>query len=170
MSGSRYVLTFIDDFSRFNWVFFLKKKYEVLDRFTEFKASIENASGRRIKSLRYDNGGYYIKSDLLQICAKYGIQIQHYIPYTPRQNGIAERKNQALKEMTTCMLESKGLAANLSAEAINFYAHIQNSVTHSSMKYKTPFIAYLDTSRMCQISRFLGPLHGLEFCMTRGKI
>ena len=51
MSGSRYVLTFIDDFSRFTWVFFLKKKYEVLERFTEFKASVENASGRKIKSL-----------------------------------------------------------------------------------------------------------------------
>ena len=62
MSGSWYVLTFIDDFSRYTWVFFLKKKSEVLERFTEFKASVENASGRKIKSLIYDNGGEYIKS------------------------------------------------------------------------------------------------------------
>ena len=61
MSGSRYVLTFIYDFSRFTWVFFLKKKYEVLERFIEFKASMENVSGRKIKSLIYDNGGDYIK-------------------------------------------------------------------------------------------------------------
>ena len=47
---SRYVLTFIDDFSKFTWVFFVKKKYEVLERFTEFKASVENVFGRKIKS------------------------------------------------------------------------------------------------------------------------
>ena len=52
MSGSWYVLTFIYYFSRYTWVFFLKKKYEVLERFIEFKALVENASGRKIKSLR----------------------------------------------------------------------------------------------------------------------
>ena len=62
MSGSYYVLIFIDDLSRDTWVFFLKKKSEVLERFTEFKALVENASGRKIKSLISDDGGKYIKS------------------------------------------------------------------------------------------------------------
>ena len=57
MNGSRYVLTFIDDLSRFTWVYFLKKKYEILEKFIDFKASVENAYGRKIKALRYDNGG-----------------------------------------------------------------------------------------------------------------
>ena len=56
MSGSRYVLTFIDDLSRYNWVFFLKKKSEVLEKFIEFKALVENVSGRKIQYLRFDNG------------------------------------------------------------------------------------------------------------------
>ena len=86
------ILTFIHDFSRYTWVFFLKKKYEVFERFAKFKASAENAYGRKINYLGYDNGGEYIGSKLLQICAKYGIQIQHSIPYTPQQNGVAERK------------------------------------------------------------------------------
>ena len=67
MIGSWYVLTFIDDFSRYTWAFFLKKKSEVLERFTEFKAFVENASGRKIKSLRSDNGGEYINTKFLQI-------------------------------------------------------------------------------------------------------
>ena len=62
MIGSRYVLTFIDDFSRYTWVFFLQKKYEVFERFTEFKAFVESAYERKIKSLRYDNRGDYINS------------------------------------------------------------------------------------------------------------
>ena len=48
-----------------------------------------------------------------------GIQVQHSIPYTPQQNGVAERKNRSLKEMTTCMLESKKLAENLWDEAMH---------------------------------------------------
>ena len=93
-------------------------------------------------SLRYDNGGEYIKSELLQICAKYGINIQHSIPYSPQQNGVAERKNRALKEMTTCMLEAKDLPTNILAEEMNVAAYIQNRVPNSSMKGKTHFEAY----------------------------
>ena len=103
---------------------------------------MENASRRKIKYLRYDNGGEYIKSIFLQICADIGIQIQHSIPYTPWQNGVVERKNQALKEMTTCMLEARGLDTNLWDGAMSVASHIQNRVPHSSVKGKTPFEAY----------------------------
>ena len=62
MNGSRYVLTFIDDFSRYTWVFFIKKKSEVLEKFIELKALVENASERKIKYFQSDNGGEYISS------------------------------------------------------------------------------------------------------------
>ena len=113
-----------------------------MERFTEFKASIENDFERKIKSLRSNNGGEYIKSELVQIFSDSGIQIQHSIPYTPEQTRVAERKNQALKEMTTCMLEAKGLDDKLWAEDMNVAAHIKNRVPHSSMKGKTPSKAY----------------------------
>ena len=97
--------------------FFIKKKSEDLEKFTELKALIENASGKKIKILRSDNGGEYINNELLHICSQIGIQIHHSVPYTPQHNGVAERKNRSLKEMTTCMLESKKLDANLWAES-----------------------------------------------------
>ena len=50
INGSRYLITFIDDFSRYTWVFFLKKKSEVCENFSELKALIENASGLRSRS------------------------------------------------------------------------------------------------------------------------
>ena len=62
MSGSRYVLNFIYDLSRFTWVYFLKKKSEVLEKFIDFKDYVENATVSKIKSLRYNNGCEYIKS------------------------------------------------------------------------------------------------------------
>ena len=122
MSVSRYVLTFIYDLPRFTWVYFLKNKSEVLEKFIDFNAFVETATVSKIKALRSDNGGEYIKLEIFQICAENGINIQHTVPYTPQQNGVAENKNRALKDMTTCMLESKDLDANIWVEAMNVAA------------------------------------------------
>ena len=73
MNGSRYLLTFIDDFSRYTCVFFLKKKSEVCEKFFELKALIENAFGLKIKIMRYDNGGEYVSNEFLHICSQSGI-------------------------------------------------------------------------------------------------
>ena len=51
-----YYVSFIDDFSRKTWIYFRRKKYEVFDRFNEFKALVENQTKKRIKVLRTDNG------------------------------------------------------------------------------------------------------------------
>ena len=60
MNRSRYLLTFIDYFSRYTWVFFLKKKSKVCEKFSELKALIENSSGIKIKILISNNGGEYV--------------------------------------------------------------------------------------------------------------
>ena len=58
--GSHYMLTFIDDYTRETWVYFLKLKSEVFEKFCHFKALVENQSGQHIKVLRTDRGGEYI--------------------------------------------------------------------------------------------------------------
>ena len=83
MNGSRYVLTFIDDFSMYTWVFFIKNKSKVCEKITDLKALIENASGQKINILRADNGGEYASNELLHICSQSGIQFQHSIPTLP---------------------------------------------------------------------------------------
>eukprot|EP00253_Pinus_taeda_P026116 PITA_26116 len=57
LGKSVYYVSFIDDFSRNTWIYFLKKKSEVFDRFKEFKALVENQTEKKIKVLRTDNGG-----------------------------------------------------------------------------------------------------------------
>jgi hypothetical protein len=52
-------VSFIDDYSRKTWVYFLKLKDEVFAKFKEFKALIENILERNIKILRSNNGGEY---------------------------------------------------------------------------------------------------------------
>lgn len=52
LSGVEYFVTFIDDHSRKTWIYFLKTKDEVFYRFKEFKALVENLTGKKIKVLR----------------------------------------------------------------------------------------------------------------------
>ena len=99
--GCKYFLTFIDEFSRRTWVYFLKLKRKVFEKFLAYKALVEKQYGHQIQRLRTNNGGGYVEN----ICTSYfttqGIQMQHTVPYTPQQNGVAERKNRTLKEMVT---------------------------------------------------------------------
>ena len=48
---------FIDDFSRKTWVYFMKNKDEVFNKFKEFKSLIENHTEKKIKTIQSDNGG-----------------------------------------------------------------------------------------------------------------
>ena len=54
--------------------------------------------------------------------------MQHSVPYTPQQNGVAERENRALKEMATCMFNSKYFYAKIWVEVINFATYVHNIV------------------------------------------
>jgi len=96
--GARYMLTFIDDYSRKVWVYFLKHKSEVFDRFKNFKALIEKQSSKQIKCLRTDNGMEFCGKDFTEFCQKEGIVRHRTVPGTPQQNGVVERKNGTLLE------------------------------------------------------------------------
>ena len=57
------MVMFIDDFSRYVWVFFMKEKYETLSKFMEFRMKVENEVGRKIKCLCTDNGVEYTSGE-----------------------------------------------------------------------------------------------------------
>ena len=60
---NRYFLTFIDDFSKKIWVYFLKRKLEVFNYFKDCKVIIEKQSGYKIRTVRSDQGGEYTTND-----------------------------------------------------------------------------------------------------------
>ena len=60
--------------------------------------------------------------------------MQHIVPYTPQQNGVAKRKNRTLKEMANCIIQSKGLSLKYWAEAINYANYIVNRTPTKALK------------------------------------
>jgi transposase InsO family protein len=89
--GAKYLLLFVDDFSRKMWVYFLRLKSDMFKEFQNFKELVENESGCHITSLRSDNGGEFYSKEFNNFFAKHGIKRQCTTPYAPQQNGVVER-------------------------------------------------------------------------------
>jgi transposase InsO family protein len=138
ISGYVYYVSFIDDYSRKTWVYFLKSKDEVFSKFKEFKALIENLSERKIKILRSDNGGEYTSKEFVNFCKDVGIKRELTTPYNPQQNGVAERKNRTIMEAVKTMIHDQDLPMCLWAEATMTAVYVQNRLSHSALGFKTP--------------------------------
>ena len=125
IGGALYFVTFIDDHSRKVWLHLLKSKDQVLDAFKEFHALVERETGRKIKSIRSDNGGEY-RGPFEAYCKKYGIRLEKTPPKTPQLNGLAERMNRTIEERVRCVLSHAKLPKSFWGEAIMAVVDIVN--------------------------------------------
>ena len=135
--GKKYFVTFIDDSTRFCYVYLLRSKDEAIESFIHYKNEVENQLGKRIKRIRSDRGGEYV-SPFGEYCSNHGIIHETTAPYSPQQNGIAERKNRTLKEMMNAMLTSSGVPQNLWGEALFSANYVLNKLPHKRLD-KTPY-------------------------------
>jgi len=138
LGGAKYLVSFIDDYSRRLWVYPIKKKSDVFAIFKEFKAKLELESGKNIKCLRTDNGEEYIDGDFLTFCKQAGIQRHFTVAHTPQQNGVAERMNRTLLERTRAMLRTAGLAKSFWAKAVKTACYVINRSPSTAIGLKTP--------------------------------
>ena len=141
LAGNKYFMLLTDDFSRMSWVYFLKYKSESFDCFKKFKALVEKQSGRSIKVLRTDRGGEFLSKEFNDFCDEHGILRQLTAPYTPEQNGVAERKNRTVVEMARCMLKQKGMPDSFWAEGVATAVYILDISPTKSVWDQTPYEA-----------------------------
>ncbi|KAL9269425.1 Retrovirus-related Pol polyprotein from transposon TNT 1-94-like protein [Drosera capensis] len=90
--GLRYMITFIDDYLRYVWVYFMKEKFETLSMYKIFKEYIEKELGTMMQCLRSDNGDEYTPNEFKTFLCKNKIRRLLTCPDTPQQNIVAERK------------------------------------------------------------------------------
>jgi hypothetical protein len=144
LSGCEYYLTFIDDYSRKTWIYFLKAKSEIFIQFQEFRALVENQSGKRIKVLGSDNGGEYSSRQFVDFCSQQGIRRQMTVPYNLQQNGVAKRKNRAITGAARSMLHDQSFPLYLWEEACATAVYLQNRSHHRVFGKMTPKEAFTD--------------------------
>jgi len=92
LGGSRYFITFIDDFSKKSWIYFFATKSQEFEKFKFSKELVEKSEGKSIKMLKIDKGGEFLSNAFNAFCDLYIIQRQLTIAHT-HQNGVAKRKN-----------------------------------------------------------------------------
>jgi hypothetical protein len=130
VSGSRYFVLFIDDYSRKTWVYFLKTKDEVFGKFQEFRALVENETGRKIQVLILDNRGEYTSKEFEDYCTTTGINKELTVPYNPQHNGLAKIKNRIVVGATRAMIHDNGMPLFLWTKASSATIYLQNMSHH----------------------------------------
>ena len=126
LGGAEYFLTFLDDYTHYTWVYPIKTKDQTFEVFKEWQAEVENFTGRRVKTLRTDNGGEFTSKQFQAHFKACGVRHELTIPKTPEQNGVAERLNRTLVETTRAMLMDADLPHKFWAEAVSTAAYLRN--------------------------------------------
>jgi transposase InsO family protein len=122
----KYYLSLTDDAKRYVTTLFLKTKDQAGSRIKEHVNMIEKQYTRLPKYLRFDNGKELVNEGLKKWAAEKGIIIETTAPYSPSQNGVAERFNRTLLELARAMLFEKNLPVFLWDEAVAHAAYLRN--------------------------------------------
>ena len=107
--GYEYFITFIDDYSRYGYVYIMHKRFETFGKFKEFMAEAEKQLGKSLKTLCSDRGGEYLDTEFKDHFLEHGILSQLIALGTPHQNGVAERRNRTLLDMVRSMMSYSSL-------------------------------------------------------------
>ena len=121
-------------------MFFVKHKSDVFETFKIVERAVANKFGNAMKTLRADNRGEYCNKQMRSYMRFRGIQHETTAPYTPEQNGRAERDNRTIVECARTMLHAKQLGVFLWAEAVNTALYLLNRVSATGEDdMKTPY-------------------------------
>jgi histone deacetylase 1/2 len=142
-NNSKYYVSFIDDFSRYVWVYFLKCKSEVEAVFLPFQKHVEHMLDAKIRSVQSDWGGEYHR--LHRYFQNTGIQHHISCPHTHQQNGLAERKHRHIVETGLTLLAQANMPLRFWDEAFNTACYLINRMPSRTIQNDTPIHKLLKT-------------------------
>jgi len=137
MGRKKYMISLIDDFTRYAEVNFLFEKSDASGVLQTFCEKINTQMKGYPRFFRSDQGGEYVNAELTDYFESKGIQHLITAAYAPESNGVAERYNQTLTNMVRPSLDN--VPASLWAEAYNWACYNKNRLPHSALMDKTPY-------------------------------
>jgi transposase InsO family protein len=139
IGGNNYGFVIIDDYSRFTSVFFLQDKSETQEVLKKFLKRAQNKFDAKVKRIRSDNVTEFKNTQVEDYLDEEVIKHEFSPPYTPQQNGVAERKNRTLIEMVRTMLDEYKTFDRFWAKAVNTACHTTNRLYLHKLLKKTPY-------------------------------
>ncbi|GJR92580.1 retrovirus-related pol polyprotein from transposon TNT 1-94 [Tanacetum coccineum] len=138
--GNRYTLVIVDDYSRYTWTRFFKDKTEALDQLKIFCRQIQNQLSCSIVSIRTDQGSEFDNEvQFGEFCNVNGITHNFSAPRSPQSNGVVERKNRTLQEMSRTIMNEQSLPQKFWCNAIDTSTYILNRILIRAILGKTPY-------------------------------
>jgi len=138
ISGDRYFITFVDETSGRISLSLLRTKDDALRAFQAYRARAEKSRGKEIKALWSGSGGEYINKQFQKYLEDAAIEYRISPPYSPAQNGRAERANGTIMENTRCILEDSKLGKEFWGQAVLTAAHVHNHIPSRSQNNMAP--------------------------------
>src|SRR6267142_3281687 len=143
INRSQYYLLLIDDATHYITVHFLKTKDQAAQQTKNYFTYL-SVHEKQPRAIRIDHGTEFINHNLMTWCEMWGIDVQRMVPYSPSQNGMAERMNQTLVELARAMLTAAELPEFLWESAVEHAAYIRNQSFTTSLQGSTPYQAWHD--------------------------
>ncbi|GKC31109.1 integrase, catalytic region, zinc finger, CCHC-type containing protein, partial [Tanacetum coccineum] len=138
--GNLYTLVVVDDYSRYTWTRFLKTKNEAFEKFEILSRKIQNQLGSSIVAIRTDHGREFDNEVQFEAyCDAQGITHNFSAPRTPQSNGVVERKNKTLQEMSRTMLSEQSIPQKFWCNAVDTSIYILNTILIRPILRKTPY-------------------------------
>ncbi|GJW89349.1 retrovirus-related pol polyprotein from transposon TNT 1-94 [Tanacetum coccineum] len=126
INHEKYTLVIINEYSRYTWVYFLKNKSQTAEMIMSFIKMVKNKNDVNVKQIRTDNRTEFRNTRLESFYDEKGISQNFSSPYTPEQNGIAERKTKTLIEAARTILNGSVLSKHLWTEVVRIACYTQN--------------------------------------------
>jgi hypothetical protein len=121
---------------------FHKSKSQAFSCFQKFKVRVEKKSRYYLKVLRTNRGGEFTSNEFKEFCSSHGIKKELTTAYTPKKNGVAERKNITVVEMVRCMLREMCLPNIYWVDALHSAIYILNKSSTKMVKDSTRYEAW----------------------------
>ncbi|WKA06380.1 hypothetical protein VitviT2T_024283 [Vitis vinifera] len=139
IGGSRYFVVFIDDYSRYSWIFPMKSRSEILSIYSNFAKMVETQFSKRIKTFQSDNALEYTQHAFQALLHSYGTIHHLTCPGTSQQNGRAERKLRHILDTVRALLLSAKIPAPFWGEASLHAVHAINRIPSTVIHNQTPY-------------------------------
>lgn len=136
--GYKYFVLFIDDRSRATWLYLLKSKNEVCSVFKDFHNMVINQFGAKVKTFRSDNGTEFVKGILPDYLRSHGIILQTSCVGTPQQNGVSERKNRHVLDVTRALMLQMNVPKKYWSHGVLAATYLINRLPSRVLSFKSP--------------------------------
>ena len=139
--GCKYYVSFINDYSRFTWIYPMKQKYKIYGLFITFQNLVENLINYKIRMFQSDGGREFDNSDMLDLFYKSGVYFRKSCPNAQQQNRVAERKHHNILKMVHTFLIDASMLAYFRFKVAPSIVYTNNRLPSSVLCNKTPFEA-----------------------------